>query len=261
MYSNIPQQIQERYGKDYLSYSSIKYVLQDMAQFDRYMKGEMYKDSDALYFGSLYDMMLLEFEKCMDTYVLITHSEVMDLVSDKTKQAKNPKLTKEYKEIVEGLKRNAEVDKKIVCSVEDWDTAKAMVARIDSSGLRRYLTGKVQERVEVDICGVKFMGYLDCLGDGFVTDSKSTRSVTGFRYDVKKFSYHLQAYIYTQATGIDKFYWVAQEKTYPYLPALVECSEDTLWSAELTINDSLRKLNAWFENAQSFDEDFLVYTV
>ncbi|MEL0117974.1 MAG: PD-(D/E)XK nuclease-like domain-containing protein [Opitutae bacterium] len=257
----ITEALNNRYNKDYLSYSSIKFALKDMAQFDRYMKGEMYKDSDALRFGSLYDMMLLEFDKCMDTYKLITHEEVMDNVSDKTRESKNPKMTKDYKSIVEKLRLEAEKEGKIICSVDDWNTSKDMVERLDKSGLRKYLTGRVQEKVETTINGVKFMGYIDCLGKGFVTDSKSTRSVDGFRYDVKKFSYHLQAYIYTQATGIDTFYWVAQEKTYPYLPALVTCTEETLWSAELTIMDSLVKLERFLLGNDDLYSDYVSYKV
>lgn len=252
--------IQERYGKDYLSYSSLKHALLDMTQFDRYMRGER-GTSDALIFGTLYDMMLLELDRCMETYELVVHEHVMDLVSDKTRNAKNPKLTNDYKETVERIKTEAEAKGKTIVSMDDWNTAKGMVERIDSCGLRKYLTGRVQERISVDINGIKFVGYIDCLGDGFVTDSKSTRSVTGFRYDIKKLSYHLQAYIYMKATGADKFYWVAQEKTFPYLPALVECSEDTLWSAELTINDALDKIASFMESDKDFSQDYVQYTV
>ena len=53
---NLSEQLQERYGKSHLSYSSLKQALGDMAQFDRYMKGELKYKSDALDFGTLYDM-------------------------------------------------------------------------------------------------------------------------------------------------------------------------------------------------------------
>ena len=53
----------------------------------------------------------------------------------------------------------------------------------------------------------------------FIVDSKSSRSVEKFRYDVNSFSYDIQAYIYTKVFGIKDYYWVVQEKTYPfYLP-------------------------------------------
>lgn len=258
---SITEQLKERYGKDYLSYSSIKFALSDMAQFDRYMRGEMYKDSEAFAFGSLYDMMLFEHDKCMETYVLITDAMVMDRVSEKTRALKKPKMSAEYKQVLQQIKEDAEAEGKIITSIEDWNTAKEMIERIDNCGLRKYLTGSVQERISVDYKGVRFVGYIDCHGDNFVTDLKSTRSVMGFRYDIKKFSYHLQAFLYMHATGADQFYWVAQEKTFPYLPALVECSEDTLWSAELTINDSIAKIQRFLDNDVNFNTDYVQYTV
>ena len=36
----ITEALKDRYNKDYLSYSSIKFALKDMAQFDRYMNTE-----------------------------------------------------------------------------------------------------------------------------------------------------------------------------------------------------------------------------
>jgi hypothetical protein len=60
---NLPEILQERYGKPHLSYSSLKNALGDMKQFDRYMKGELKYESDALSFGTLYDMLLFEREK------------------------------------------------------------------------------------------------------------------------------------------------------------------------------------------------------
>ena len=57
---NIPEKLQERYNKPHLSYSSIKQALGDMAQFDRYMRGVIIYKSDALDFGTLYDMLLFD---------------------------------------------------------------------------------------------------------------------------------------------------------------------------------------------------------
>ena len=57
---NISDKLMERYGKPHLSYSSLKQALGDMAQFDRYMKGEVKYNSDALDFGTMYDMLLFE---------------------------------------------------------------------------------------------------------------------------------------------------------------------------------------------------------
>ena len=43
----ISAKLKDRYDKPHLSYSSVKNALADMAQFDRYMKGELKFRSDA----------------------------------------------------------------------------------------------------------------------------------------------------------------------------------------------------------------------
>ena len=53
------EQLQERVGKPHLSYSSLKYALGDMRLWEMYMKGQLKKESDALFFGSLYDLLLV----------------------------------------------------------------------------------------------------------------------------------------------------------------------------------------------------------
>ncbi len=45
----------ERTGKQYLSYSSINYALQDIALFELNMQGNLRKESEALTLGSAYD--------------------------------------------------------------------------------------------------------------------------------------------------------------------------------------------------------------
>ena len=54
------QQLKEAVGKEHLSYSSIKYALGDMRLWEMYMRGQLRKQSDALTFGTLYDMILFE---------------------------------------------------------------------------------------------------------------------------------------------------------------------------------------------------------
>ena len=74
----ISAKLKERYDKPHLSYSSIKNALADMAQFDRYMKGELKFRSDALDFGTLYDMLLFEREKAMDLYCVVSDDRILD---------------------------------------------------------------------------------------------------------------------------------------------------------------------------------------
>lgn len=104
-------------------------------------------------------------------------------------------------------------------------------------------------------------GFLDCLGKDFITDSKSCRQISKFRYDVKSFSYDIQAYIYTKVFGITDYYWVAQEKAYPYYPALVKCSEETLFSGEMKFNDAVERITEWLDQDEHAAADYAEFSV
>ena len=259
---DIPSALEERYGKSHLSYSSLKVALADMAQFDMYMSRELKFESPALEFGSMYDMLLFEREKAMDTYVTLTHDTILNRCK-KAKLAKNPKLTNEYKEAKAEIIAELEHQGKKVCSEEDWKQANAMINRLDLSGLsRKYLSsGQYQVEFNEMIGPIKVKGFLDCLGDGFIVDSKSTKSVSKFRYSVRDFSYDIQAYIYTKVFGVNKFYWLAQEKTAPYLPAIVECSEETLFAGEMKFNDAIGKITEFLDGSKPAYQDYLEFKV
>lgn len=251
------EKLMERVGKGHLSYSSLKYAAGDMRLWEMYMKGELKKESEALTFGTLYDMLLFERDKAMEVYDV--YSE--DKLSKGIKSVK-PKMTKEYKQRLAELQLKAETNGKILCPLDDWQQAVDMIARLDVCNLRQtYLTGKFQVKFDTEIDGIPVKGFLDCLGKDFITDSKSCRAVNKFRYDVKSWSYDIQAYIYTKVFGITDYYWVAQEKTYPYYPALVKCSEETLFSGEMKFNDAVERINEWLDKDQHATTDYAEFSV
>ncbi len=195
---NIPEALQERYNKPHLSYSSLKVALTDMAKFDQYMKGELKFQSPALTFGTLYDMLLFERDKAFETYSVVSDEAVLDNCSEKTRASKGPKLTKEYKEMQKQLIDEAAEHGKTLCSPADWKMANQMIDRLERCGLvDKYLSsGKYQVEFNEQLGPIRVKGFLDCLGDGFIVDSKSTKAVDKFRYSVRDFSYDIQAYIY-----------------------------------------------------------------
>lgn len=260
---DIPQALEERYGKRHLSYSSLKVALTDMAKFDQYMKGELQFTSDALDFGTLYDMLLFERDKAMDTYQIISHDKVMSRLSDKAKTSKRPQMTNEYKAVVAAMETEAIEENKIICSPDDWKQANEMIDRLHVCGLydKTLAKGKYQVEFNTTLGLVEVKGFLDCLGDGFIIDSKSTKAIDKFRYSVRDFSYDIQAYIYTKVFGIDKFYWLAQEKIYPYLPALIECSEETLFTGGMKFDEAVRRITRFLAEDTDPMTDFLEFKV
>jgi hypothetical protein len=233
-----------------------------MRLWEMYMRGQLKKESDALTFGTLYDMLLFERDKAMDTYIVLSEERVLDKCSDKTKASKRPKMTSEYKLVKEDMAKQASAVGKTFCSPEDWKQANDMIERLDHCGLlNSYLSGEYQVEFNEEIDGIPVKGFLDCLGDGFITDSKSARSVSKFRYDVKGWSYDIQAYIYTKVFGIKDYYWVVQEKTYPYYPALVKCSDETLFTGEMKFNEAVANIKRWLREGVPTTTDYAEFTV
>jgi hypothetical protein len=238
--------LQEKTGKSYLSYSSVKNALTDMRAFELYMAGKLRKESPALTFGSMYDMMLFEPDKAKATYQVIDHDEIMEKMSDRVKALKNPKSSSEYKAAVQQLKTEAIEEDRQLVDESEWKTAHFMVKRLIDSGIKDgYMMGDYQVEFNEFIDDIPVRGFFDCKGAEYVSDSKSTRSIPGFKYDVNKFSYDIQAYIYTQVAGLDDFFWVAQEKTYPYPVAVYKAKEETILRGQFKFEHAVAKIKDW----------------
>ena len=258
--------LQERTGKGYLSYSALKYASdnskqQDMKLFELYMRGLLRKESPALTFGSLYDCMLLEPEKVDDRFYVLDDTEICAEIG-----GKNPRATKKYKE----WKAEQDSNGKTIVGEADWNMAVDMINRLDVSEVvnpdtgelvpvRQFLSGNPQHEINSWIGEVPVRGFLDVSGDGFITDSKSTRSIHGFRYDVNSFCYDIQAYIYTQVMGTNDFYWVVQEKTKPYLCGVYKASEQTLKSGERKFWSAVNNIERWLDNPEKETDTFALY--
>lgn len=254
----LSDRLNETVGKPHLSYSSVKYALGDMRLWEMYMKGELKRETDALRFGTMYDMLLFEREKAMEYYKVIDEDYLARGID-----SPRPKQTKKFKERLAETTEFAIQNGKEVVYSEDWNKANDMITRLGECGLLdKYLSsGNYQHEICQTIDGVLVKGYLDCLGDGFIVDSKSTRAVNKFRYDVKSFSYDIQAYIYTKATGIKDFYWLVQEKTYPYFPAIVKCSDETLFTGEMKFHDAIENINKWLDGGHKASMHYAEFKV
>ena len=253
---NMRDRLTESVGKPHLSYSSLKYALGDMRLWEMYMRGQLKKESDALTFGTMYDMLLFEPEKAHETYFVLDDS---DLVADIG--GKYPRSTKRYKEWkAEQIEKHSN---KELASQEDWKKAEDMIQRLKDCGVydKRFAGGKYQVEFNVDIDGIPLKGFLDCLQDDFIVDSKSARSIEKFRYDVNSWSYDIQAYVYTKVFDIPDFYWVVQEKAFPYYPADVKCSEETLFKGEMKFHQALENIQAYLNGNSKTQEHYAEFVV
>ena len=248
--------LKESVGKPHLSYSSLKYALGDMRLWEMYMRGQLKKESEALTFGSLYDMLLFEPEKAHDTYFVLSDDDIVADIG-----GKYPRSTKRYKEW-KAEQTAANVGKELA-SQEDWKKAHEMIQRLKDCGLydKRFAGGKYQVEFNVDIDGVPLKGFLDCLQDDCIIDSKSSRSIDKFRYDVNSWSYDIQAYVYTKVFDIPDFYWVVQEKAFPFYPADVKCSEETLFRGEMKFHQALENIQAYLNGDKQTERHYAEFVV
>lgn len=252
------ERLKESVGKPHLSYSSLKYALGDMRLWEMYMRGQLKKESQALTFGSLYDMMLFEPDNVADRFYCLDDADIVSSIG-----GRNPRNTKKYREWKEeALQATSNTDKELV-STEEWKTAEEMIERLKVSGLydKRFAGGKYQVEFNVDLDGVPLKGFLDCLQDDCIIDSKSSRGVSKFKYDVNGWSYDIQAYIYTKVFDIPDFYWVVQEKVFPYFPADVKCSEETLFKGEMKFHEAVENVNAWLDGDRQSEKHYAEFIV
>lgn len=257
----LSEKLEARYGKKHLSYSSLKKALGDIRYFDMSMKGLIKYSSDALRFGNFYDdMLFMTPEEHAQHYYFVDEEKLIEGLSDKTKASKNIKATKEYKEALKAL----EDPDKMLMSQEEWKRGVKMVKRLEECGLKEnYLSGEFQVEFLEEIPDengepVLVKGFLDCLqrDQGRIIDSKSAKSVNKFKWAVNDFRYDIQAYIYTTVFDLPDFYWVVQEKTSPYLPALVKCSEDTLRNGKNFFNDSVAIIHEFLDNPTEIYDNY-----
>ena len=253
---SLRDKLTESVGKPHLSYSSLKYALGDMKLWEMYMRGQLKKESEALTFGSMYDMLLFEPEKAIESYHVLDDSEIVATIGGKF--PRNTKRYREWKE--EEMQKHSN---KEIAGQEDWKKAHDMIQRLKDCGLydKRFAGGKYQVEFNVDLDGVPLKGFLDCLQDDCIIDSKSSRSVSKFRYDVNSFSYDIQAYVYTKVFDIKDFYWVVQEKAYPYFPADVKCSEETLFKGEMKFHEALENIKSWLDGGKKTQTHYAEFIV
>lgn len=263
--------LMERTGKGYLSYSALKYAAdgspdQDMKLFEMYMSGNLKKTSDALQFGGLYDTLLLEPETLTDKYYVIYDDKKVVELSDKFK---NPRASKEYKEWFAGELEHAEG--KSIVTEDMMIQAETMINRLDETEVldmetgevqyvRKYLAGETQYEIVDWIGDIPVRGFLDVRGNNFISDSKTTaKSVHGFKWDVSKYSYDIQAYIYTEVEQQDDFYWVVQSKQSPYLTGVYKASKLTLSKGEAKFWSAIQNIRHWLDRPTKGTHTFGVY--
>lgn len=244
-------------GKAHLSYSSIKYALQDMKLWEMYMRGQLHKKSDALTFGSMYDCLLFTPEDFNKQFMLVKDREICEQIGGRA-----PRMTNKYKAWIKSHEEIAEDKGLELIGEDDYTKAQEMIQRLQDTGVyQEFLCGNYQHEFNTEIDGVPVRGFLDCLGKDYISDSKTTQSIDKFRFNVFGFGYDIQAYIYCEVLGMKDFYWVAQEKSYPYPVAVFKASDETLEKGRDKFNRAVERITFYLDNNKSTSSFFIKGTI
>ncbi len=237
-------QLAEAVGKGHLSYSSVKYALQDMRLWEMYMRGQLFKESEALTFGSMYDCLLFTPEDFDKQFMVLNDSAKCEEIGGRA-----PRMTNKYKAWVKDFQEEAEEKKVKLIGQDDFKKAQEMIERLKVTGvMEEYLIGDYQHEFNKEISGVPVRGFLDCLNKDYISDHKTTRSLSAFRYAVRDYGYDIQAYIYCSVLGLDKFYWVAQEKAYPYVIGVYQASDETIENGKVKFDKAVERITRYLDN-------------
>lgn len=207
-----------------LSYSSLKEFLKSPAHFLTYKNKET-KESPAMRLGTAAHAAILEPQK-------------FDAEYDTTDLRRN---TKAYKELPQD---------KIYLSQSEWKSVVNMKANVMSNlsaSDELHHCDRFETKVQGEIDGVEFRGFVDAMNDDTIIDLKTTQDASpeGFRKSLGNYSYHLQAAIYLKLTGAKRYFIIAVESSPPYNTCVYELSEDTLEAGNALLKKGISKFKEW----------------
>ena len=190
-------------NKRYLSSSAVKTI--HARSVYHLLNSVPYGETEAMKEGTAVHTRMLEPELYDKTYV------IMQPFNGRTNAGKAIKA--EYDEL--------EKEGKILLKAQQGDMIEAMYESLQKNELAKsYLVGDVELSHYAEFMGVKCKVRPDVKGVDFISDIKTCQDASprAFRYEIRKRGYHLQAAFYSAVLGytMDRFKFIAMEKTYPY---------------------------------------------
>jgi hypothetical protein len=94
--------------------------------------------------------------------------------------------------------------------------------------------------------GLRLKGRLDVLGNGYVADVKTAEAgdAGGFAAAVFRYNYHVQAAMYCQLAGVERFSFITVEKVAPFAVAVYDLSAKALQVGLNSLNYALDTITA-----------------
>jgi hypothetical protein len=232
-----------------ISASDLKWILppRTPAHYHAYKTGQIKREETrALVIGTLCHLAVLEPDKLATAFAL--RPDGLDL---RTKDGKAWKEEQGDKPILDGEE---------AAMLDGMSAAVAAhpVARKLLEGSKREVSLFSDHRT-----GLKLKGRIDVLGEGFVADVKTAAEgdAANFAAAVFRYNYHVQAAMYCQLAGVEKFSFIAVEKVAPFAVAVYTLSPKALQVGLNSLNYALDTIalctDAGLWPAYSLDEQTL----
>ena len=148
---------------------------------------------------------------------------------------------------------------KLIISQKDYDDASTVKSAIFSNEAVHELfleTHTTEKLVEWESMDMKFKGFVDGIGDGFIFDLKTTASAdpNKFTSDAFKYGYAMQAAMYCMACRVENYYIIAAESTSPNNVTLFKMSDELLQYGVSEFQRIVEKYKAWDGNPVGYSD-------
>jgi len=215
-----------------ISTSDIKYILppKTPAHYHAYKTGLIKREETrALVLGTLCHVAVLEPERLATAYAVRPAGldfRTKDGKAWRDAQGKKPILDETEAAMLDGMSK----------SVAAHPAAAALL-----DGAQREVSLFKEHRT-----GLRLKGRLDVLGNGYVADVKTAEAgdAGGFAAAVFKYGYHVQAAMYCQLAGVERFSFITVEKVAPFAVAVYDLSAKAMQVGLNSLNYALDTISA-----------------
>jgi hypothetical protein len=225
-----------------------------------YERGQ--EDTATFAFGRAAHCLMLEKDAFNGRYYSIDDAEICAEASGKDwkKMGKSPRSTKIYKTWLSKIK--SENAHRELLSIEEYSAINNMVDKAMSYPLIREMVEAASGREVIyhkEMEGVNCKIKVDAINpSNFILDYKTSAeaaTINNFRKSVKGYSYDRQGAFYSDVAGVKSFFFLVQEKTYPYTVCLVELSPPSKDEGRIKYQNGLRLYKTHFlDNPRSIDQ-------
>ena len=226
-------------GKLALSSSACKLLLESPKKY-KYVTLYGNEETKSLVLGRLIHLMVLEPER------IDKECTFVDVASRAAKSFKETAVTN-------GAMTFTRTEREFSEKVSD--------ALLQCEAVLKLLDGaKTEQGALVEYMGLPFRAKADIMNGKHLIDLKTTSGLSGFVYSADKYNYDLQAYLYSQIFGAEKFTFLVVDKGTLDI-GIFEATESFLEKGKRKLHNAIDIYNDWFRGADLKEADVSNYVL